>query len=99
MGLSKQVRDEVLHRDGYACILCGRPNALQFHHVVRKSQGGNDYPYNLVTLCVLCHKVAHGERVKDYDFPFDIVDAEAAILEYLDYELRGKVEWFYHFGT
>lgn len=52
----------VLHRDGYACQ-SGRKvkhNAkLHVHHIHFRSQGGNDAPSNLTTLCETCHADLH----------------------------------------
>lgn len=61
-GLTKARRKSIYRRDGYACALCGRADGLQIHHVVHRSQGGTDEPWNLITLCPMCHQLAHGER-------------------------------------
>ena len=58
--ISKEVRKEVYKRDGYLCALCGSGQYLQIHHVVPRSQGGSDFPENLITLCSKCHGQAHG---------------------------------------
>lgn len=34
---------------------------LEVHHQEYRSQGGDDSEKNLVTLCVACHTLAHGE--------------------------------------
>lgn len=41
------------------CINCGNP-AVELHHVVPLSLGGNDIESNKVPLCSLCHTLVHG---------------------------------------
>lgn len=69
-GISKEVRAFVLDRDGFTCQMCGavagephpidptRKTRLHIGHVIDKSQGGNDEPYNLRALCSLCNEGA-----------------------------------------
>jgi len=52
------VRRKVLKRDRYQCQLCNKRGKLQVHHIIpwadspslRKSE------FNLITLCIGCHK-------------------------------------------
>ncbi|MFN7927890.1 MAG: HNH endonuclease [Blastocatellia bacterium] len=69
-GISKETRAFVLDRDGYTCQMCGavagephpldptRKTRLHLGHIVDKSQGGTDEPYNLRALCSLCNEGA-----------------------------------------
>lgn len=88
-GLTKARRKAVYRRDGFACVLCGRADGLQIHHVTPKSQGGPDESWNLVTLCPMCHQLAHGERpvYEGYeylrDFGWTPEDVKQEIIEYL----------------
>ncbi|MCI8825355.1 MAG: HNH endonuclease [Lachnospiraceae bacterium] len=55
----------VLHRDSYTCQCCkGRhkDSKLEVHHIVFKSQGG-DEESNLITLCHTCHKDLHSGKI------------------------------------
>lgn len=55
------VRQYVLHRDGYTCQCCGKHGKdvkLQVHHIESRQTGGNS-PGNLITLCADCHKAIH----------------------------------------
>ena len=58
------VRQYVLHRDGYACQCCGahptekKPVKLHVHHLESRKTGGSA-PNNLITLCAACHKKLH----------------------------------------
>ena len=45
----------VLERDGWRCQGCGSPRNLEVHHIVKRSQLGNDVDANLITLCASCH--------------------------------------------
>ncbi|QNL44679.1 HNH endonuclease [Oscillibacter hominis] len=80
--LTNETRKAVYRRDGYRCALCDSTAGLQVHHVVRRSQGGTDYPHNLITLCWRCHAVAHGTRLPEYG---DLQGAEVCqdCVEYL----------------
>ena len=58
------VRQYVLHRDGYTCQCCGKTasksKGIKFHvhHMTSRRVGGNA-PDNLITLCEDCHKKLH----------------------------------------
>ena len=58
--ITNETRKAVYRRDGFRCALCDDTRGLQIHHVVRRSQGGTDFPHNLITLCWRCHAAAHG---------------------------------------
>ena len=52
----RKFRDEVLDRDGHACVYCGsRHLPLQLDHVIPRSRGGADFPENLVACCKPCN--------------------------------------------
>lgn len=63
------VRQYVLHRDGYTCQCCGahttarRQVKLHVHHLETRKVGG-DAPDNLITLCEDCHKGYHAGTVQ-----------------------------------
>ncbi len=51
----------VYDRDGGCCVRCKRwiePGSIP-HHIIRKSQGGEDTMDNLETLCMECHYKEH----------------------------------------
>lgn len=59
------VRQYVLHRDGYTCQCCGHKNGkLHVHHKESRKVGGNA-PDNLMTLCEVCHKKFHKGLITD----------------------------------
>ena len=60
------VREYVLHRDGYICQCCNgksKDKVLNVHHIESRQAGG-DAPNNLITLCETCHKGYHLGTVK-----------------------------------
>lgn len=62
VNLWQLVRQHVYGRDNGRCCYCGKPVELfacHIHHVLPLSEGGTNYPTNLKTLCVDCHKMRH----------------------------------------
>jgi 5-methylcytosine-specific restriction endonuclease McrA len=58
----RQLRQEILRRDGWRCQACGRRRDLQVHHIESRSHLGNDCEQNLITLCADCQRWMHGVR-------------------------------------
>jgi len=61
----RQLRNQVLERDGYECQRCGKSQdaskSLHAHHERRVVEGGEDHPENLTTVCKECHDKIHAE--------------------------------------
>jgi 5-methylcytosine-specific restriction endonuclease McrA len=55
----RELRQQVLERDGWRCQFCGSLAGLEAHHVELRSRLGDDSPENLITLCAACHRSAH----------------------------------------
>ena len=55
-----KIRLQILERDKYTCQLCGKKgdSKLHIHHILKRLQGGEDFPDNLITVCPNCHKLA-----------------------------------------
>ena len=51
--------EEAVERDQGRCRGCGQPST-QVHHITFRSAGGDESLGNLVSLCDLCHRRAHG---------------------------------------
>lgn len=77
------IRKEVYRRDGFRCALCDDTRGIQIHHCIRRSRGGNDTPFNLITLCWRCHALAHGTKMPEYPDYFTPEECRQAIIEYL----------------
>ena len=56
-------RAEVLDRDGWRCVKCGRPGRLEVDHIRPLRAGGTDDVDNLRTLCRDCHLERHRKTV------------------------------------
>ena len=77
-GISKETRQKIYRRDGWACALCGDRRGIQVHHLYKRSLGGTDSPHNLITLCTYCHFAIHGEALEgDRDYWKEFTDQEA----------------------
>jgi 5-methylcytosine-specific restriction endonuclease McrA len=55
----RQLRQQVLERDGWRCQHCGRLEQLEIHHIRSRAQHGADSELNLITLCACCHTTLH----------------------------------------
>ena len=55
----RQLRQQVLERDGWRCQYCGRLEQLEVHHIRSRAQLGADSELNLITLCADCHTKLH----------------------------------------
>lgn len=57
--LSKEIKDQVLKRDNYRCVICNRGVAdgvlLEIDHKIPISKGGSNRIENAQTLCVSCN--------------------------------------------
>ncbi|MDQ7824000.1 MAG: HNH endonuclease signature motif containing protein [Candidatus Eremiobacteraeota bacterium] len=56
---------KILKRDRFRCQApgCSCRRNLHVHHIIRRSQGGTDDPWNLIVLCEACHlHLLHGLR-------------------------------------
>lgn len=73
--LKPEIRRAVLFRDGGRCVIagCTSGHRLEVHHLVPRSQGGDDALDNLATLCWFHHHVAvhrDGMRIDPHSPPF-----------------------------
>ncbi|MDQ7827058.1 MAG: HNH endonuclease, partial [Candidatus Eremiobacteraeota bacterium] len=69
---------KILKRDRFRCQApgCRCRRNLHIHHIIRRSQGGTDDPWNLITLCEACHlHLLHGLRTLTVRgrAPFDLI--------------------------
>jgi 5-methylcytosine-specific restriction enzyme A len=61
----RTLRAQILKRDRYRCVTCGKP-ATQVDHTTPRAHGGTDAPDNLRSLCTPCH---HRKTVQDRTQP------------------------------
>lgn len=53
--IRKSVREAVMERDGYACVLCSSSEQLSLDHIQRYRDDGPDTIDNLRVLCMPCN--------------------------------------------
>jgi 5-methylcytosine-specific restriction endonuclease McrA len=69
------IREYVLKRDHYKCVICGRP-ATDVHHVYTRNSfipaflevpptKKNMHPWNLISVCHSCHRRIHDKGLPD----------------------------------
>lgn len=51
----RDLRTQIIARDGGKCCICGDTEELTVHHIVRWIETQDDSPDNLLTLCRECH--------------------------------------------
>lgn len=61
--ISKRVRFDVLKRDGFQCLYCGRKPpevVLEVDHIIPRCKGGKDSMVNLLSSCQDCNRGKSG---------------------------------------
>lgn len=81
--ITNDIRKAIYRRDGYQCAVCGDPRRLQIHHIDHRSQGGGNEQMNLITLCPICHALAHDTKFPALPDEFGPEDVQQAIVEYM----------------
>src|ERR687883_1883360 len=72
-------REIALERDEHTCQDCGAHDCpLEVHHIQPLCMGGTNKLYNLVTLCVKCHRAIHKSWSKWYGYRPDRTDTASA---------------------
>lgn len=69
-GVTQELRMSILHRDSFACKICGvwsdQLGVMQVHHIIPVSHGGDDCENNLICLCRGCHIEVHNDGWEKY---------------------------------
>ena len=52
--ISRAMIRQVMERDGYKCVWCGRTHVLNIDHIIPVSKGGPTTINNLQVLCNVC---------------------------------------------
>ena len=77
--MANKVYRLVRERDLYRCRACGKAELLEVHHIVYRSQGGEDTMENLITLCKHHHMAAHSSEISREEL-FQLRDYQAPTL-------------------
>lgn len=70
--IGKKMRFEIMKRDGFACIYCGRKPpevSLEIDHVVAIATNGAHHPSNMVTACCDCNRGKGKRSLTDIPAP------------------------------
>lgn len=70
--IGKKMRFEIMKRDGFACIYCGRKPpevSLEIDHVVAIATNGAHHPSNMVTACYDCNRGKGKRSLTDIPAP------------------------------
>lgn len=59
----KEIYQKIVEEQPY-CQLCGCTNYLEIHHIMYRSQLGNNDERNLIRLCGNCHRLVHSDKKK-----------------------------------
>ena len=70
-----ELKKYVLDRDGW-CLQCGTPIMITPAHVIRRSQGGQDAPNNLICLCLKCHTIYDAYQLKLKQSIYEMLENE-----------------------
>jgi len=73
---------EVLERDGFACVYCGRTDKLVVDHAIPISLFGSDDARNLVCSCFFCNSGKSGRTPEMAGYSFQNKQAEHRVMEY-----------------
>ena len=63
-----KLKEEVLSRDEWRCVICETETNLHVHHKIPRAKGGLHHKDNLVTLCASCHAAI--EKTADIQLAF-----------------------------
>ena len=73
------------------CCLCGVTADLHIHHIVFRSQSGDDVEANLCCLCVGCHISVHSQDPEKWSELSAYIELERPdTVEYLRVKLGGR---------
>lgn len=67
----QQLRQLVLQRDNYSCLMCDNKHSLEVHHITYKHLG-NERLDELATLCRTCHQSIHDKHGYSYSSTYPI---------------------------
>lgn len=63
----KRFQKIIFSRDENKCQACNIKVGLSMHHIIPRSEGGRDEPFNMITLCQHCHNEVESLGFKSRD--------------------------------
>lgn len=93
----RRIRDNQALRDfprDRECISCGHARGVEAHHILRRSQGGDDVAANLVPLCRDCHGAVHGTPYTAWGVRIDAAHVRKALHGFLGSEQGMAARWY-----
>lgn len=82
---------------GRECALCGVTDWLQVHHILFRSQGGDDVKANLCLLCQSCHDALHAYDSQTWNSLFMyVLNHRPDTYEYLEEKLGTSADVYFH---
>lgn len=73
--ISPQLRRQVQERDRSQCRMC-RSTVSELHHVIYRSEGGENLAGNLISLCRYCHERVHSNKGVFQSILVDILESD-----------------------
>jgi hypothetical protein len=85
---------KAFHEQGWDCVACGHGRHIEAHHILRRSQGGDDALGNLLGLCSDCHRALHGQPYRAYGVRIDAGFVRSAIGRYIRSEAGDDARYY-----
>ena len=65
--VSTRTKNKIVRRMNLGCSLCGwDKGSCDIHHIIPKSQGGDNNHDNLTHICPNCHRLAHEGKIDKF---------------------------------
>lgn len=88
-------KEEALRRAGHKCEKCSGDKKLQVHHL-SYDRLGDELPEDLQSLCVICHRQAHGITgliVKEVFGVFEDDNGDEFLLPFSENRSKKIIQW------
>lgn len=81
------------------CAICGSTQSVHIHHIVFRSQGGDDVDANLCGLCIVHHDEIHANKAMAWlALKVYVIVERPDTLAYLEHKLGPRAESFFERG-
>lgn len=99
--IPRPVRQEVLIRDNYRCVWCGKKEEHRLSHFIQRRAGGKTCKENLVVTCEKCKRKRHYDtpyefisklKVEEFDVWRNLREMRIKVIRPTGEEIEGEVE-------